>query len=152
LALASTILLGACTDGYPSGDAPLFEPSRMTQAQLLEELNELGAEPMLDKRWRYTLEAGCELRISVRKGQPPERRVPLVGTGVDVRSARDRTEVLLLPPSGDESAAVVVLETRRWTDTVSARLLLTHLEMSCRRPHEPHKQPARHGPSVDPGA
>jgi hypothetical protein len=129
--LALAMLLGAGADGYPTEDAPRFDPSTLSQAELLEGLNALGADPLLDKRWRYSLEPGCQLRISVRKGQPPERWWVLEGSTVDVRSEDGRTEVLLLPPSGDESAAVVAIETRRWTDTVSARLLLTHLEMSC---------------------
>ncbi len=128
------MLLSGCFDGYPTDDAPRFEPARMSQAELLEELNALGADPLLDKRWRYTLDAACKLRISVRKGLPPERHVMLTGSRVDVRSVEGRTEVLLLPQSGDESAGVVALETRRWTDTVSARLILTHLELSCRQP------------------
>lgn len=134
--LMLAMLLSACTDGYPSEDAPPFDPSRLSQAELLEELNDLGADPLLDTRWRYTLGPGCELRINVRKGQPPERRVALEGSTVDVRAKDGRTEVLLVPPSRDESAAVVALQTRRWTDTVSARLILSHLEMSCRRRSE----------------
>ncbi len=137
LLLASALLLGACSDGYPTEDVSQIEPSGMTQAQLLQALNALGAEPQLDKRWRYELEEGCELRVEVRDGSPPERRLSLEGATFGQRSQDGLTEVLLAPRAADESASIVVLETRRWTDAVRIRSLLTHLKLSCTRPAAP---------------
>jgi hypothetical protein len=130
-------LLAACPQGYPTADAPQIEPSRMTQAQLLAALNELGAEPRLGKRWRYVLHANCELEVSVRNGDTIRQRVALAGATVDARSADGVTEILLLP--NDESAAreVAVLATRQWADTVQAKSLLTQLELRCSSPAAP---------------
>ena len=125
------LLLSACPEGYPTADAPRIEPSRMTQAQLLAALNELGAEPHLGKRWRYALHANCELEVSVRKGDPVRQRVLLEGATVDARSADGATEILLLPKDGGAAREVAVLATRKWSDTVQAKSLLTQLELRC---------------------
>lgn len=131
------LLLSACPDGYPTEDVPQIEPSRMTQAQLLAALNELGKEPHLGKRWRYALHANCELEVSVRDGDRDDRRVVLEGAEVTTRSVDGVSEIRLVPRTGGETQAVTVLETRRWSDTVKARSLLAHLEVRCGRPAVP---------------
>jgi hypothetical protein len=131
------LLLAACPDGYPTEDAPLIEPSRMTQVQLLAALNELGAEPHLGKRWRYALHANCELAVSVRNGDTVRQRVVLEGATFGARSADGVTEILLLPKDGGAAREVAVLATRRWSDTVKARSLLSQLEMRCGSPAAP---------------
>ena len=131
------LLLSACPDGYPTEDVPQIEPSRMTQAQLLAALNELGKEPHLGKRWRYALHANCELEVSVRNGDTDRRRVVLEAAEVTARSVDGVSEIRLEPKTGGETQAVTVLETRRWSDTVRARSLLTHLEVSCGNPGVP---------------
>jgi hypothetical protein len=129
--------LAACTDGYPTEDVAQIDPLRMTSAQLLAALNALGAKPHLGKRWRYTLHANCEVEVSVRNGGTDRRRVGLEGAVVSTRSVDGVTEVLLVPKPGGNAQAVTVLATRKWTDTVEARLLFTHLEVRCGRPAEP---------------
>ena len=94
------LLLSACPEGYPTADAPRIEPSRMTQAQLLAALNELGAEPHQ-------------------------------GATVDAWTADAATEILLLPKDGGAAREVAVLATRKWSDTVQAKSLLTQLELRC---------------------
>lgn len=131
------LLLSACPDGYPTEDVPQIEPSRMTQAQMLAALNELGNEPHLGKRWRYALHANCELAVSVRNGDTDRRRVVLEGAEVTVRSVDGVSEIRLEPKTGGETQAVTVLETRRWFDTVRARSLLTELEVRCGNPGVP---------------
>ncbi len=128
------LLLAACPDGYPTADVPQIEPSRMTQAQLLAALNELGKEPHLGKRWRYALHANCELTVSVRNGDTDRRRVVLEGAEVTARSVDGVSAIRLEPKTGGETQAVTVLESRRWSDTVRARSLLTHLEVRCGNP------------------
>lgn len=131
------LLLSACPDGYPTEDVPQIEPSRMTQAQLLAALNELGKEPHLGKRWRYALHANCDLAVSVRNGDTDRRRVVLEGAEVTVRSVDGVSEIRLEPKTGGETHAVTALETRRWFDTVRAKSLLTHLEIRCGNPGAP---------------
>jgi len=130
-------LLAACTDGYPTDDVPQIDLARMSQAQLLAELNTLGAQPRLGKRWRYALQAHCELEISVRNGSTDRRLVGLEDAEMSTRSADGVTEIQLTPKAGDDAQAVTVLETRRWSDTVKVRSLITQLEQRCGRQSEP---------------
>lgn len=121
--------LTACSDGYPSEDVVPIDPSSMTQAELLTALNDLGREPHLGRRWRYALHENCELEVSVRGAE--RARVPLDGAEVSTRAVDTVSEIRLVPKNGDEAQALTVLETRRWSDTVRARSLLTYLEMRC---------------------
>lgn len=130
-------LLGACSDGYPTEDVPQIDPARMNQAQLLSALNALGKEPHLGKRWRYALHDECELEVAVNKSDVDRRRVVLEGAVVSTRSVDGVSEIRLVPKSGGETLAVTALETRRWSDTVRARSLLTHLEVRCGNPAPP---------------
>lgn len=131
------LLLTACFDGYPTEDVSQIDPAHMTQAQLLAALNALGKEPHLGKRWRYALHANCELEISVRDGNTDRRRVVLEGAVFSTRSVDGVSAIRLVPRTGGEAQAVTVLETRRWSDTVRIRYLLTHLELRCSNPVAP---------------
>ena len=106
----------------------------MTQAQLLAALNAMGNEPHLGKRWRCVLHAGCELEIAVHDGDASRRRAVLEGATITIRSVEGMSAFRLVPKAGGEAQAVTALETRRWSDTVRARALLTHLEVRCGRP------------------
>ena len=131
------LALAACSDGYPTEDVPQVDPARMSQTQLLAALNAMGKEPHLGRRWRYAMHAGCELEISVRGGDDSRRRVVLEGAAITTRSVEGTSEIRLVPKAGGETQAVTALETRRWSDTVRARALLTHLEVRCGRPEVP---------------
>jgi hypothetical protein len=137
VAAPCVLSLAACFDGYPTEDVPQIDPARMTQAQLLAALNALGGEPHLGKRWRYALHANCELEVSVRNGDTERRRVVLEGAEINSRSVDGVSEIRLVPESDGETQAVTVLETRKWSDTVRARSLLTYLEVGCGRPAVP---------------
>ena len=131
------LLLAACPDGYPSEDAPQIAPSRMSQAQLLAALNELGAEPHRPRRWRYSLHPDCELEVSVRGDGGERRRVTLEGAEVSSRAVDGVSEILLVPANDSEAQGVTVLETPQWPDSVRARSLLRHLEARCGRAEGP---------------
>lgn len=137
--LATLLVLSsaACSDGYPTEDVPQIDLAGMTQAQLLAALNAMGKEPHLGKRWRYAMHANCELEVSVRDGDRDRRRVVLEGAEVTTRSAEGVSEIWLVPKVGGEAQGVTVMETRRWSDTVRARSLLTHLEVRCGNPVAP---------------
>lgn len=124
--------LAACSGGYPSEDVVSIDPAHMSQAELLSALNDLGREPHLDRRWRYVLRPNCELEVSARGGGP-KGRVALDGAEVATRAVENRSEIRLVPKGGDEAQALTVLASRRWSDTVRARSLLTHLELRCLR-------------------
>lgn len=137
LAVLLVMWLAGCSDGYPTEDVPPIDPARMTQAQLLAALNALGKEPHLGKRWRYALRANCELEVSVRNGDTDRRRIALEGAQVATRSVDGVSQIRLEPRTGGETQALTVLETRRWSDTVMARSLLTYLEVRCGSPVPP---------------
>jgi hypothetical protein len=63
--------------------------------------------------------------------------VELEGAEVTTRSVDGVSEIRLVPKTGGETQAVTILETRRWSDTVRARSLLTHLEVRCGNPVVP---------------
>lgn len=129
--------LAACSDGYPTEDVRQIDPARMSQAQLLAELNALGKEPHLANRWRYALHPDCELEVSVRDLDTDRRRVMLEGAAISTRSVDGVSEIRVVPKTGGETRGVTVLETRRWSDTVRARSLLRHLEVRCGNPVVP---------------
>ena len=132
-AACCVLSLAACAEGYPSEDVAPIDPARMSQAELLSALNDLGKEPHLDRRWRYALRPNCELEVSVRGGAGPQGRVALDGAEVSTRAVENRSEIRLVPKGGDDAQALTVLASRRWSDTVRARSLLTHLELRCLR-------------------
>lgn len=138
-AVAALGLLGlaACADGYSTDDVPQLDPALMSHTQLVAALNALGKERHLDKRWHYALHANCELEVSVRNGDTDLRRVVLEGAVVSTRSVDGVTEIQLVPRLGGDTQAVTVLATRKWTDTVQARSLFTHLEVRCGSPDAP---------------
>ena len=53
------------------------------------------------------------------------------------RAAASALCVLLLPKAGGAAREVAVLATRRWSDTVRTKSLLTQLEMRCGSPAAP---------------
>ncbi len=136
--------LAACSDGYPTEDAPQLAPSAMSSQQLLQALKDLGAEPHLDRRWRYGLAPGCVLEVRVH-GERARQQVLLAGARIESGTREGQIGVRVVPESddgdgeGDEAGAgagagaegVTVLQTRRWTDSVRARSLLTQLELRC---------------------
>jgi hypothetical protein len=132
LAALCGLSLATCSDGYPTADVPHMDLARMSQADLLTALNAMGTEPHVGKRWRYSLHADCEL--SVRDGDTDGARVAFEGADVSVRSVDGVSEIRLVPETGGETKSVTALETRRWSDTVRARSLLTHLQAGCGNP------------------
>lgn len=137
LAGLCVLALAACSDGYPTEDVAQIDPARMTQTELLDALNALGKKPHLRKRWRYDMQAGCELEVSVRNGDVDRSRVALEGADISARSVDGVSEIRLVPKTGGEPRAVTVLETRRWSDTIAVRSLLTQLEVRCGMPAAP---------------
>lgn len=140
LATITCVVLTSCSDGYPTEDVPQIEPSRMTAAELVAALNELGAGRHLDQRWRYRLEGGCQLEVRARNGGAVHHRVRLTGASIEVRAEDGVFDVRVIPEDAPPSDAATVLETQRWPDSVRARSLLMHLTMRCTGPAEP---PAR---------
>lgn len=134
LAALLVLSLAGCSGGYPTEDVPQIDPARMTQAQLLAALNALGKEPQLGKRWRFAMHADCELEVLVRNGEMDRRRIVLEGAEVTTRSVEGISEIRLVPKAGGEAQSVTVLETQRWSDTVRAKSLLSHLEVRCGNP------------------
>lgn len=134
VAAGSLLALVACSDGYPTEDLPTSNPSQMSQAELLEALNRLGAQPHLAHRWRYALEPGCQLVIGVGAELATQRRVTATGASIDAPAADGATQVRLTPAGPPDADTVTVLVTDRWTDSALARSLLANLGRRCATP------------------
>ena len=118
-----------------------FRSSDVHMAFVIDEYGQvqgiaLGEAPHLGKRWRHALHANCELEVSVRDRDTDRRHVELEGAVVTTRLVDGVTEIRPVPRTGD-AQDVTVLDTRRWSDTVRARSLLTHLEVRCGNPAVP---------------
>ena len=134
-AMLSLLALSAC-DGYPTHDAPPIRPFDMTQPERVAALNDIGAQPRTNGRWRYALAHGCILEIGVRQNGKPAQAfsVPLLW-GWDVALRRDTPQdayaVQLLPASTPESAPLAVLESGRRIDALIVHSLLRAMQIDC---------------------
>lgn len=130
-------LLVACSDGYPSADAPRLQPRLMSAGELVDALNELGARRHLEQRWRYKLLADCRLEVSVQHGLRRRSVEQVLLSGADVRVQFDpdaRVYDVRVQPSVEETAdesGVSALKTTRWSDNVQVQSLLQHLVQAC---------------------
>lgn len=144
-AWACATLLG-CSDGYPTADAPRFEPHRMSQAERLRHLNEIGAAAAASGRWRFGLASGCMLRVEHRaawwRGTRFEVALPRASS---IRMRYDKaTETFDVVAQRPRDASVTLFKTDGRIDAIQAELLLNHLRRGClARPTE--------GPEADAG-
>ena len=137
LVVGSLILLAAfgtaCTDGYPTKDVPLVRPETMSTTELLQQLDLVGEQAHLDRRWRYTLTPGCQLIVSTSKSFGSERKweADLRGAEFSMRAeAADAFEVLI-GGTVEPRREVIAFEGGTWTDGVRIRSLLDHLRQRC---------------------
>ncbi|MEF7614377.1 hypothetical protein V4F39_10695 [Aquincola sp. MAHUQ-54] len=133
LAAAVALAAAACADGYPTEDVPQVLPSEMTEAQLIGALNHLGRGAHLEREWRFGLEPGCRLSITQDNGTATRTTVSLAGAVVESPFDEEgrHYDIRLLPASGDAEAPASVLVTGKWTDSVQAKSLLSHLQHRC---------------------
>lgn len=143
MCVATATLLGACADGYPSGETGgLMLRHGMSVEESIEAMNYLGKSPQLGQRWNYQLQTGCVLAIASggRLKQRDEAHVSLAAS----QSTTDKDDdgrnyrVLVRPsPSGQPARAdegVVVLDDTTWNDATQMRWLLDHLRAHCMSP------------------
>jgi hypothetical protein len=127
----SLLALVACSEGYPTDDAAELDPSQMSQVQLIDALNRLGAKPHLAQRLRYSLEPECQLVIRARKSEQEDQRVVVEGALIEAVAVDDDIKIRVTPKGRTASDAVTVLVTSKWTDSAWIRSLLAHLGRSC---------------------
>lgn len=136
-ALACLLLaMAACRDGYSTSDQQeLKSPSEMSSAELLAEMNRMGAQPHLGRQWRYRLQPGCELEVTVGQGvgSRDSSIVPLSHAVIETRvDAADKTyDVQVRKVGTTDDEPVRVLEGGKWTDSVTMRSLLQYLQRRC---------------------
>jgi len=129
-ALALLVTLGACADGYPSEDRSLTSPHDMDNAERLRVMNEIGHEAHRSRRWTYTLEGSCMLRVTPRRGR--EKAAPVdvalsTSAAAEVRFDReDDTYGVRLQPDGP-----ALLEARRFGTASQFMLLLRLVARDC---------------------
>lgn len=127
----------ACTDGYPTKDAPTISPSDMTRSELLDKMNWLGDRPTLDRRWQYELSPSCQLTATTTTGR-------IFGSRRTLVAALDRAEIEMRFDDADEKfdvyvravgnpsvLGVAVLEGSVWAEAIQMKSALEHLRQQC---------------------
>lgn len=130
--LGAAALVAACDGGYPSEDAPPFEPHGMSRAERLAALNDAGGREGSELQWRYTLDSGCTLEIERRSGwgRRHGERVALAAAEprlVSDDEARSHRVQLV----GADGAAAMAFQTSDRIDALQVELLLTLLRRDC---------------------
>jgi hypothetical protein len=111
----------------------------MTGDELLAEMNKLGAQSHLPRAWRYRLQPGCVLEVTVGSVIAPgdHRIVPLARASIESRvDTTDRTYDVRVRQGGPTDATtdgtpVLVFEGGKWTDSVAMRSHLQYLQGRC---------------------
>lgn len=125
----------ACSDGYPTKDAPAVDPIDMTQPQRLAQMNALGSDAHPDRRWSYDLLPGCVLRIDFDGDAGPRDPVDIPLLGATVKVATDKAddtfdvEVKFGGPSVE--GEITVLEAQEWAHAVGMSRILRVVEKGC---------------------
>lgn len=117
--LVLCLLVGSCTDGYPTQDAAADDPWHFTSGRRIEALNELGEIVHPDERWRFRLESRCSLRVERKDAwlKWEGRAYPLQGVDVTLRSSKEDDEQmheLVLARRGQADGEVLLSGPRRF--------------------------------------
>jgi hypothetical protein len=124
----------ACSDGYPTSDAPSrWSTYPPPPEEVTTVLNDLGRQPEAAPRWVYRFAEPCMLTI-VRDREV--RAVDLRGHWVHTRTAADADaqHVVALEILGASGAAdVVVFASTRWRSVLEAASALKQLSGTCPR-------------------
>lgn len=130
LALGKSILAG-CADGYPTEDEAV-SPAQMTEAQLVDAINDPGERSHLEREWHFHLRPGCALEVTVRNGGTQRHRLALDGASFEVRpDEAGKSQSVEARPKSNPGQPVLVFESRRWADGVRMRSLLSNLARRC---------------------
>lgn len=136
--LAVPLLLAACSDGYPSGDAEDRAPASMTTRQVVAHLNHLnrfGRHPELEARRRYRLPERCVLLVVTEQDERRQDHVRLRDVRVDMSfDPDDRVHaVRVLDGQAGPASARVAFASPSWADAVRVRRLVERLVEGCAR-------------------
>ncbi|MCW5636942.1 MAG: hypothetical protein KIT17_26665 [Rubrivivax sp.] len=136
----------ACSEGYPTADAPAFDPHGMTQGERLRTLNEVARSAEPGVRWRYSLQQGCLLHAERRaRGEGTHTVVVALAqarTRLHVSEAERDFDVVVLRDGGDTTT---VFESRRHIDALRAELLIKLIRRDCAALSGPGDEPERPG-------
>lgn len=134
-AVFAVTLGAACMEGYPTHDAFVADPMDMTQDQRLAQMNVLGGQAHVDRRWSYDLLPGCTLRIDFdgEEGPRPSIDIPLLGGAVKVATnkADETFDVEVRPNRPASLGEVTVIEAQDWTHAIGMSRLLRVVEKGC---------------------
>ena len=133
---ALMVMVGAaCMDGYPTHDVPTMDPLDMTQHQRLAQMNLLGGDAHLDRRWSYALLPGCVLRIDFdgKAGPRPPVDIHLLDASVKVATnkADDTFGVEVQQTHPSAPSEVTVFEAQKWIHAVRMSRTLLGIEKGC---------------------
>jgi hypothetical protein len=126
----------ACTEGYPTDDAPSVNPGTLTSSELVQLANQIGDQTHLDRRWKYALSSECELVVSTSKRFNAEQSVvmPLRGSEISTRAEGSDSYEVLIQPSTEPQQELIALEGGKWADGLRMRSLLDFLRNGCLNP------------------
>ena len=134
-AMLAVTVGAACTDGYPTKDAPAIDPLDMTQHQRLAQMNALGSDAHPDRTWSYDLLPGCVLRIDFdgKAGPRAAMDIPLLGASVKVATdkADDTFDVEVKPINPAAQGEITVLEAQAWAHAIGMSRILRVVEKGC---------------------
>ena len=132
-ALATAVALVACTDGYPTSDAPR---SPIGPESLLASLNALSVDTDDETRWRYESPEPCLLQVTslAADGQTSATVVRLSGHWVHLRAdpASKGFAVLLDPLAEPDAPELRVFSAGAWRAASAASSLIPRLIAACK--------------------
>ncbi|WP_019655719.1 hypothetical protein [Variovorax atrisoli] len=128
--LAIAAMAGACTDGYPTKDAPAA--SDMSAAEHIHALNGMLRHEARTLDARMTLATPCILRLATTAHGGRESIASLRLDTLQVAfSAEERYRVSVAPAAGMPAAPDHRFVVDGWQDAVAFRSHLQQLQMAC---------------------
>jgi hypothetical protein len=133
--LAVPLVLAACSDGYPSGDAEGGVPASMTSRQVVAHLNRFGRHPELEARRRYRLPERCVRIVVTEQDERRQDELRLRDVRVDMSFDPDVRvhAVRVLDGQAGPASVRVAFASPRWADAVRVRRLVERPVEGCAR-------------------
>lgn len=138
LALLSCAVVGlaACADGYPSEDGPLVLTYGMDREAILKAMNTIGQHGYLEHRWRYEVDAGCQLRVRSGALKDDGTTLPAATAGLATRvvaTGGERSHMVFVHlPGSSTPAGSLVLGGANEFDAGQMKWLVDYLGTVCR--------------------
>jgi hypothetical protein len=134
LVLSAHTVLWGCTEGYPTEDLkPDPRTHVLTQADIMQALNETGHSPSAQGRWTYRFHAPCGVAVEHESKTSGESRrlVDLTGQLLEVMSGDESHSVLLASQGPGKERAEVLFIGRSRVSAMDIHTWLRRLRGTC---------------------